>query len=119
MAACWRITKDDAMNAWVVLLLAGLFEVAWAISLKYADGFTKPLPTAVTIGAMAVSVYLLALAARALPIGTAYAVWAGVGAVGIAILGIILFAENASLVRLGCIALVVAGIAGLKLSTPD
>ncbi|MBL8538286.1 MAG: quaternary ammonium compound efflux SMR transporter SugE [Hyphomonadaceae bacterium] len=107
------------MNAWVLLTLAGLLEIVWAIGLKYADGFTRPLPSAVTIAAMAGSMYLLALAARALPIGTAYAVWTGIGAVGAAILGVVLFAENASVMRLACIALIVAGIVGLKLSTPD
>lgn len=106
------------MNAWLLLLLAGLFEIVWATGLKYTDGFTKPVPSAITIAAMAASMYLLALAARVLPIGTAYAVWTGIGAVGVAILGVILFAESANLVRLACIALIVAGIIGLKLSTP-
>lgn len=106
------------MNAWILLLLAGALEIVWATGLKYADGFTKPVPTAITIAAMAGSMYLLAQAARVLPIGTAYAVWTGVGAVGVAILGIVLFAESANLVRLTCIALIVAGIVGLKLSTP-
>lgn len=106
------------MNAWILLGLAGLFEIVWAIGLKYADGFTRPWPSAITIGAMAVSMYLLALAARSLPIGTAYAVWTGIGAVGAALLGMMLFGESANAVRLGCIALIVAGIAGLKLATP-
>lgn len=106
------------MNAWILLGLAGLFEIVWAIGLKYADGFTRPWPSAITIGAMAVSMYLLALAARSLPIGTAYAVWTGIGAVGAALLGMMLFGESANAVRIGCIALIVAGIAGLKLATP-
>lgn len=106
------------MNAWILLLLAGALEIVWATGLKYAVGFTKPIPTAITIAAMAGSMYLLAQAARVLPIGTAYAVWTGVGAVGVAILGIVLFAESANLVRLMCIALIVVGIVGLKLSTP-
>jgi quaternary ammonium compound-resistance protein SugE len=106
------------MNAWMLLLLAGALEIIWAIGLKYTDGFTKTIPSAITIAAMAASMYLLALAARSLPIGTAYAVWTGIGAVGAALLGIMLFAESANALRLGCIALIVAGIVGLKLSTP-
>jgi len=106
------------MQAWLMLGLAGLFEIVWAIGLKYADGFTKPVASTITIAAMAISMWLLAEAARVLPIGTAYAVWTGIGAVGAALLGIMLFQESANLVRLGCIALIVAGIAGLKLSTP-
>lgn len=107
------------MQAWIMLGLAGLFEIVWAIGLKYADGFTKPLPSAITIAAMVISIYLLALAARTLPIGTAYAVWTGIGAVGAALLGMMLFGESANIVRLGCIALIVAGIVGLKLSSPS
>lgn len=106
------------MNAWIMLLAAGLLEIVWAVGLKYAEGFTRPVASAVTIAAMAASMYLLALAARTLPIGTAYAVWTGIGAVGAALLGMMLFAESASPVRLLCIGLIVAGIAGLKLSTP-
>jgi quaternary ammonium compound-resistance protein SugE len=101
-----------------MLGLAGLFEIVWAIGLKYAEGFTRPVASSITIVAMAVSMWLLAQAARDLPIGTAYAVWTGIGAVGAALLGMMLFQESASLVRLGCIALIVVGIAGLKLSTP-
>lgn len=106
------------MNAWMLLLLAGLLEIVWAVGLKYADGFSKPAASAITIAAMAASMYLLALAARTLPIGTAYAVWTGIGAVGAALLGMMLFAESASLMRVACIALIVAGIVGLKLLTP-
>ncbi len=106
------------MNTWTLLFVAGALEIVWAIGLKYADGFTKPIPSAITIAAMAASVYLLALAARNLPIGTAYAVWTGIGAVGVALLGIMLFSESANALRLGCIALIVVGIVGLKLSTP-
>ena len=106
------------MQAWIMLGLAGLFEIVWAIGLKYAQGFTKLWPSAITIAAMIVSMYLLALAARTLPIGTAYAVWTGIGAVGAALLGMMLFAESANVVRLACIALIVAGIVGLKLSSP-
>ncbi len=106
------------MNAWLLLLLAGLLEIVWAVGLKYADGFTKPAASAITIAAMAASMYLLALAARTLPIGTAYAVWTGIGAVGAALLGMMLFAESTSIVRIVCIALIVVGIVGLKLSAP-
>ncbi len=102
--------------AWIYLVLAGLFEIVWAIGLKYAEGFTRPLPTAITIAAMVVSMALLGLAARDLPIGTAYAVWTGIGAVGAAILGIVLFAEPATALRIGSIALIVAGVVGLKLA---
>ena len=107
------------MQAWIMLGAAGLLEIVWAIGLKYAEGFTKPVPSAITIGAMIVSMWLLAQAARDLPIGTAYAVWTGIGAVGAALLGIMLFQESANLARLGCIALIVLGIVGLKLSTPS
>lgn len=101
--------------AWTLLLVAGLFEVAWAIGLKYTAGFTKLWPSVATLAAMVISVYLLALALKAIPVGTGYAVWTGVGAVGTAILGIILFGEAASLARLACIGLIISGIAGLKL----
>jgi quaternary ammonium compound-resistance protein SugE len=106
------------MQAWITLAAAGLFEIVWAVGLKYADGFTKPVPSAITITAMVISMWLLAQAARELPIGTAYAIWTGIGAVGAAVLGIILFQESANLVRIGCVALIVLGIVGLKLSTP-
>lgn len=106
------------MQPWLMLALAGLFEIVWAIGLKYAQGFTKPVASTVTIAAMAASMWLLAQAARTLPIGTAYAVWTGIGAVGAALLGIMLFAESANPVRVLCIILIVAGIVGLKLSTP-
>ena len=106
------------MQAWIMLAAACLFEIVWAIGLKYAEGFTRPVASAITISAMIVSMWLLAQAARDLPIGTAYAVWTGIGAVGAALLGIMLFQESANLVRLGCIALIVVGIVGLKLSTP-
>ena len=103
--------------AWIALLVAGLFEVAWAIGLKYTDGFTRLGPSLWTLGAMAASIVLLAWAMKTLPVGTAYAVWTGVGAVGTVILGIVLFGEAATSARLACIALIVAGIAGLKLVT--
>ena len=102
------------MNPWITLTVAGILEIGWAIGLKYAEGFTKPLPSALTIAAMVASMWLLAQAARQLPIGTAYAVWTGIGAVGTAILGMVLFGEPRTVVRLTCIVLIVAGIVGLK-----
>lgn len=102
--------------AWTLLFVAGLFEIGWAIGLKYTEGFTKLVPTTLTVGAMIASVVLLGLAVRTLPIGSAYAVWTGIGTVGTVIVGIILFAEPATAARLGCIALIMAGIAGLKLT---
>ena len=104
--------------AWFLLFMAGLFEVAWAIGLKYTEGFTRPIPSALTLAAMVASVVLLGIAMKSLPVGTAYAVWVGVGAVGTAILGIVLFAEPATAGRLLSLALIVAGIVGLKLATP-
>lgn len=104
--------------AWILLFLAGLFEVAWAIGLKYTEGFTRPIPSALTLAAMVASVVLLGIAMKSLPVGTAYAVWVGVGAVGTALLGIVLFAEPATAGRLISLALIVAGIVGLKLATP-
>jgi len=101
--------------AWTLLFVAGLFEVAWAIGLKYTDGFTRLWPSAFTIAAMIVSVVCLALALKSIPVGTGYAVWTGIGAVGTAILGIVLFNESAAVLRLLCIALIVVGIVGLKL----
>jgi quaternary ammonium compound-resistance protein SugE len=101
--------------AWVYLFIAGLLEVAWAIGLKYTDGFTRIVPTIWTIGSMVASIAFLGLALKTLPVGTAYAVWTGIGAVGVAILGIILVAEPAHAARLGSIGLIVAGIIGLKL----
>jgi quaternary ammonium compound-resistance protein SugE len=100
--------------AWLLLVLAGLLEIVWAISMKASDGFTKHYFTALTLVAAWLSFWLLGLALRQLPVGTAYAVWTGIGAVGAAILGIVLFAESLSLVRIGCIALIVVGILGLK-----
>lgn len=104
---------------WAVLVLAGLFEVVWAIGLKYTVGFTRLWPGVLTVLAMALSVGLLGLAMKTLPVGTAYAVWVGVGAVGTALLGIFLFGESAHPGRLLSLALIVAGIVGLKLFTPE
>jgi quaternary ammonium compound-resistance protein SugE len=104
--------------AWLWLVLAGALEVVWAIGLKYTDGFTRLLPSVVTIIAMIASVWFLALAVRTIPIGTGYAVWTGIGAVGVAILGMVLFDEPRTLLRILSILLIVAGIAGLKYLTP-
>lgn len=99
---------------WFLLCVAGLFEVAWAIGLKYTDGFTKPIPVVFTLIAMAISVFLLGYSMKSIPVGTAYAVWTGIGAVGTALLGIFLFGETASVSRLICLGLIVSGILGLK-----
>ncbi|WP_428249007.1 quaternary ammonium compound efflux SMR transporter SugE [Ferrovibrio sp.] len=104
--------------AWLILLLAGLAEIGWAVGLKYTEGFSRLIPSLLTVSAMIVSLALLGLALKTLPLGTAYAVWTGVGTVGTAILGIWLFGEDADVMRLGCIGLIVAGIAGLKLLSP-
>ena len=103
---------------WFLLVLAGLFEIGWAIGLKYTEGFTRLWPSLGTVAAMTVSLGLLGLALKTLPVGTAYAVWTGVGAIGTAILGMILFGESAAVARLVCIGLILAGIVGLKFVTP-
>jgi quaternary ammonium compound-resistance protein SugE len=101
--------------AWIILFIAGLFEIGWAIGLKYTEGFTRLLPSIWTVASMIVSLALLGLALKTLPVGTAYAVWTGVGAAGTALLGIYLFGEPATAVRLSSIGLILAGIVGLKL----
>jgi quaternary ammonium compound-resistance protein SugE len=101
--------------AWIYLFFAGLFEIGWAIGLKYTDGFTRLVPTVATVASMIVSLGLLGLALKSLPVGTAYAVWTGIGTVGTALLGIALLGEPATAARLACISLIVAGIVGLKL----
>ena len=103
--------------AWIILFVAGLFEIGWAVGLKYTEGFTRPWPTLWTAVALIASMALLGLSLRSLPLGTAYAVWTGIGTVGTAILGIVLFREPATAMRLLCIALILAGIVGLKLAT--
>ena len=103
---------------WIILVLAGLFEIGWAIGLKYTEGFTRLWPSVWTVAAIIVSLGLLGLAMKSLPVGTSYAVWVGVGAVGTAILGIVLLGEPATAVRIASLALIVAGIVGLKLSSP-
>ncbi|WP_435035667.1 quaternary ammonium compound efflux SMR transporter SugE [Pseudomonas neuropathica] len=102
--------------SWIILFFAGLFEVGWAVGLKYTDGFSRPLPTVLTIAAMAISLGLLGLAMKELPLGTAYAIWTGVGAVGTVIAGIILFGESMALIRLASVALIITGLIGLKVS---
>jgi quaternary ammonium compound-resistance protein SugE len=104
--------------AWLTLVVAGLFEVGWAVSLKYTDGFTRLGPTLLTVASMGLSLALLGLALKTLPLGTAYAVWTGIGTIGTAALGMALFGESADAPRLLCIGLIVAGIAGLKFVTP-
>lgn len=104
--------------SWIYLFFAGLFEIGWAIGLKYSDGFTRLWPSLLTMGAMAISVFLLGLALRTLPLGTGYAIWTGIGTIGTAILGIVLFSEPAAALRLACIGMIAAGIVGLKLVSP-
>ncbi|HBC07296.1 MAG TPA: quaternary ammonium compound-resistance protein SugE [Rhodospirillaceae bacterium] len=103
--------------SWIYLFIAGLFEIAWVIGLKYTDGFTRPLPSIATAAALIASMLLLGLAVRDLPLGTAYAVWTGIGTLGAAAFGIFLFNEPATAMRLACIGLIAAGIVGLKLSS--
>lgn len=105
--------------AWIVLVAAGLFEVGWAVGLKATAGFTRPVPSILTVLSMIASLALLGLALKHLPLGTAYAVWTGIGTIGTAALGILLYGEPAGALRLGCIALIMAGILGLKLVSPD
>ena len=110
--------SEDAM-AWVILFFAGLSEVGWAVGLKYTEGFTRLVPSALTLASMAISIGLLGLALKTLPLGTAYAVWTGIGTVGTALLGIMLLGESASVLRLACIGLIVGGIVGLKLVSAE
>ncbi len=105
--------------AWVVLFLAGLLEIGWAVGLKFTDGLSRPLPVILTFVSMVASVALLGLALRNLPLGTAYAVWTGIGTVGTALFGMTVLGESTSILRLACIGLIVAGIAGLKLLSPS
>jgi len=104
--------------AWIILFIAGLFEIGWAVGLKYTEGFTRPIPTLLTAISLLASMGLLGWAIKSLPLGTAYAVWTGVGAVGTAIVGMVVFKEPATAARLVCLALIVSGILGLKLFTP-
>lgn len=101
--------------AWIYLVVAGLFECGWAIGLKYTDGFTKIVPSLFTISAMAISFWLLSAAMKTIPVGTAYAVWTGIGAVGVAIMGMLLFDESKNIMRVICLLLIITGIVGLKL----
>lgn len=104
---------------WLCLILAGLFECGWAVGLKYTDGFTKTVPSLLTVLAMAISFWLLSVAIKTIPVGTAYAVWTGIGAVSVAILGMILFGESRDVMRIVCLLLIVSGIFGLKLVSPS
>ncbi len=104
------------LSPWLSLGIAGVFEIVWAVGLKYTDGFSRLIPSLLTLWAMAISLYFLSQALKTIPLGTGYAVWTGIGAAGTAILGIILFAESAQLIRLFCIALIIGGIVGLKLT---
>jgi quaternary ammonium compound-resistance protein SugE len=108
-------SKKEAAMAWIYLLLAGVFEIGFAIGLKYTAGFTRLWPSVGTIVAAAISLWLMTQALRTIPVGTAYAIWTGIGAVGVAVLGIVLFSDSASPARLGCITLIIAGVIGLKL----
>lgn len=105
--------------AWLYLLAAGLFEIGWAVGLKYTEGFTRLVPTTWTLASMIISLWLLGLALKTLPLGTAYAIWTGIGTIGTVILGILWLGESANALRLLCIAFIVAGIAGLKLVSPE
>jgi quaternary ammonium compound-resistance protein SugE len=105
--------------AWIVLAVAGVLEIGWAIGLKYTEGFTRPWPTVATVASMVASMGMLGIAVNSLPVGTAYAVWTGIGTIGTALLGLVLFGEPASAARLACIAMIAAGIVGLKIVTPD
>lgn len=102
--------------SWIILFIAGLFEVGWAVGLKYTEGFARPLPTLLTVAAMLASLALLGIAMKELPLGTAYAVWTGIGAVGTVVVGILLFGESAALLRLASVMLICIGLVGLKLS---
>lgn len=105
--------------SWLILLFAGLFEIAWAVGLKYTVGFTRPTPTILTVLAMVTSLGLLGLALRTLPLGTAYAVWTGIGTIGTVLFGIVILNESASVARIACILLIIAGIIGLKILAPE
>ena len=107
------------MKHWILLLVAAVLEIGWAIGLKYTHGFSRLWPTLATVGTMAASMFLLALATRAIPIGTAYAVWTGIGAAGTAVLGMVLFNEPATAARIACLAMIVGGVAGLKFLSGD
>jgi len=110
---------EDTKMSWAILVVAGLFEVGWALGLKYTEGFTRLWPTVLTAAAMLVSLWLLGIAMNTLPVGTAYTIWVGIGAVGTVLLGILLLGEPVSAVRLISVALIIAGIVGVKLTTPQ
>lgn len=101
---------------WLALIVAGLFEIVWAVGLKYTEGFTKTVPTLWTVAAMVISFFLLSYALRAIPMGTAYAVWTGIGAAGVALFGILYLGESKELIRVACLAIIIVGVIGLKLT---
>ena len=105
--------------AWVYLITAGLFECGWAIGLKYTDGFSRPIPSLLTILALAISLWTLSISMKTIPVGTAYAVWTGIGAVGVSVLGMVLFGESRELARLVCLAIIIGGVIGLNFVTPS
>jgi quaternary ammonium compound-resistance protein SugE len=107
------------MTAWIALIFAGLLEVAWALGIKYSEGFTRPWPTLAMVAALALSFLLFSLSLRGVPFGTAYAIWAGLGACGVVLAGIVLFGEPATTIRIAFVSLIVAGMIGLKLITPE
>jgi quaternary ammonium compound-resistance protein SugE len=115
----YKIHREVRHVAWTILFLAGLFEVGWAVGLKMSDGLSRFWPSVITVIAMAISLTLLGISLKSLPLGTAYAVWTGTGALGTVLLGIAFFDESASLPRLACVALIIAGIVGLKLVSPE
>jgi quaternary ammonium compound-resistance protein SugE len=117
LSCALEIASSGGSMAWFLLCVAGVFETAWAVGLKYSDGFSRLVPSVLTVAAMAASIVLLSIALKSLPVGTAYAVWTGIGAAGTAVLGMYLFQEPATVLRLASIALVIAGIAGLKLAS--
>jgi len=105
--------------AWAYLITAGLFECGWAIGLKYTDGFSRPIPSLLTILALAISLWTLSIAMETIPVGTAYAIWTGIGAVGVSVLGMVLFGESRELARLACLAIIIGGVIGLNFVTPS
>jgi quaternary ammonium compound-resistance protein SugE len=116
---CGRNETDAAMTPWVALLLAGAMEILWALGLKYSDGLSRFWPTIGTVLAVPLSFVFLAISLKSVPFGTAYAIWAGIGAAGVVVVGMLLFGERTDLFRVTCLALIVTGMVGLKLATPD
>ena len=105
--------------AWILLVIAGVFECGWAIGLKYTEGFSRPVPSLLTILALVISLWTLSVSMKTIPVGTAYAVWTGIGAVGVSVLGMVLFGESRELARIACLAIIIAGVIGLNIVTPS